>query len=92
MFSMLFNLLLAVVTVLLHFFFLFHVVFNSFFTISVVIENKKLKLALAFYTGAPITLANEAIETPPFLQIKQLIVKTIQQNNSQRQQHNYEVF
>ena len=42
--------------------------FNSFFVIPmVIIENAKLKLALADPTGAPITLANEAIETPPLV-------------------------
>ena len=39
--------------------------FNSFFTIPVVTENAKLKLALAIPTGAPITVANDAVETPP---------------------------
>ena len=33
----------------------------------VIIENAKLKLALANPTGAPITLANEAMETPPLV-------------------------
>ena len=30
-------------------------------------ENAKLKLAVANLTGAPITLGNEAIETPPLV-------------------------
>ena len=48
------------------FFFLFLVVFNSFFfTIPVEIENARLKLALAIPTGAPITVANDAIEMLP---------------------------
>ena len=60
--SMLFNLLLASITILLCFFFLFLVVFNSFFTNPVVIENARLQLALIIPTGAPITVANDAIE------------------------------
>ena len=60
-----FNLLLASITTLLCFFFLFHVVFNNFFTIPVVIENAKLKLAIAILAGAPITLANDAVDTFP---------------------------
>ena len=64
---MLFNLLLASITILLCFIFLFRVVFNSFFMIPVVTENAKLKLAFAIPTGAPITLTNEALDTPPFV-------------------------
>ena len=30
-------------------------------------ENVKLKLALAISTGAPITLANDAMEMPPLV-------------------------
>ena len=62
---MLFNLLLANVTILLCFFFLFHVVLNSFFTIPVKIENERLKLALVIPTGAPITVANDAMVKLP---------------------------
>ena len=62
---MLFNLLLASITILLCFFFLFLVVFNSFFMIPVEIENTRLKLALAIPTGAPITVVNDAIEMIP---------------------------
>ena len=43
--SMLFKLLLVRITVLLCFFVLFLVVFNSFFTNPVVIENARLQLA-----------------------------------------------
>ena len=63
--SLLFNLLLANITILLCFFFLFLVVFNSFFMIPVEIENTRLKLALAIPTGAPITVVNDAIEMIP---------------------------
>ena len=62
---MLFNLLLANVIILLCFFSLFLVVFNSFFTIPVENENGRLKLALAIPTGAPITVTNDAIEILP---------------------------
>ena len=43
---MLFNLLVASITILLCFFFLFCVVFNSFFIIPVNIENVRLKVYL----------------------------------------------
>ena len=56
---MLFNLLLASITILLCFFFLFLVVFNSFFTMPVEIKSARLKLALAM------TVANDAIEMLP---------------------------
>ena len=62
---MLFNFLLANRTILFCFFFLFLVVFNSFFTIAVQIKNGRLKLALAMPTDAPMTVANDAIETLP---------------------------
>ena len=63
--SMLFKLLLARITVLLCFFVLFLVVFNSFFTNPVVIENARLQLALIIPAGAPITVAKDAIEMLP---------------------------
>lgn len=47
-------------------FFLFRFVFNSFFTITAVIKNSKLKQKLAILKGASITLANEVIETSSF--------------------------
>ena len=47
------------------FFFLLRVVFNSFFTISVQIENARLKPALVISTGAPMTVENDAIEILP---------------------------
>ena len=62
---MLFNLLLANITILLCFFLLFLVVFNSFFTIPVQIENARLKLALTIPTGAPMAVANDAIQMLP---------------------------
>ena len=62
---MLFNLLLASITILLCFFFLFLIVFKNFFTNPDVIENVKLQLAPIIPAGAPITLANDAIEMLP---------------------------
>ena len=47
------------------FFFLFLVVFNSFFTIPIKIGNARLNLALAIPTGATVTVANDTIETLP---------------------------
>ena len=46
-------------------FFLFISFCNSFFIIPVEIENARLKLALVVPTGAPITVANDAIEMLP---------------------------
>ena len=72
---MLFNLLLANITILL-----FCVVFNSFFVIPVDIGNARLKVALANPTGAPITVANDAIETPSLVPDK--TIKDYQNNQS----------
>ena len=47
------------------FFFLFCIVFNNFSTIPVEIVNARLKRALAIPTGAPTTVANDAIEMLP---------------------------
>ena len=55
---------LASITVLLCFFSSFSY-FNNFFTIPVVKENIKLKLALAIPAGAPIVFAKEKIDAPP---------------------------
>ena len=62
---MLFNLLLASIPVLLCFFFLFLIVFKNCFTNPVVIENPRLQLALIIPTGAPIAVANDALEMLP---------------------------
>ena len=53
---MLFNLILPNITIFLR------VVFNSFFTVSVVI-----KFELAIPPGVQITVANEAIDIPPLV-------------------------
>ena len=62
---MLFNLLLVSITNLLCFFFLFLIVFKNFFTNPDVIENVKPQLAPIIPAGAPITVANDAIEMLP---------------------------
>ena len=43
---------------------------NNFLTIPVVREKIKVKLALAIPTGAPTTLVNEMIDTPPVVALK----------------------
>ena len=65
--SLLFDLLVANITILLCFFFLFHVVFNNFFKIPTEVENVRLKLALAIPTGAQITVVNNATEMLPLV-------------------------
>ena len=60
-----FNLLLASITILLCFFFLFLVVFKNLFTNPDVFENIKLKLTPVIPAGTPIILANDAVEILP---------------------------
>ena len=62
---MLFNLVLSSITILLCFFFLFLIVFNSFFTNLLLIENVRKQLAFIISAGAPITVANGTIEMLP---------------------------
>ena len=62
---MLSNLLLASITILWCFFFLFLTVFKNCFTNPDVIENVKPQLSPIISAGAPITVANDAIEMPP---------------------------
>ena len=62
---MLFNLLLANITILFCFFFLFLIVFKKFFTDPEVTEKVKLQPAPIIPAGAPITLAKDAIEILP---------------------------
>ena len=64
---MLFNLLLASITILLCFFFLFLVVFNSYFRIHVVIEHARLNLVCIIPAGAPVAVVNDAIEILPIV-------------------------
>ena len=51
--------------ILLWFFYLFGLVFNNFFITPVVIENAKLKLALAIPKDTLLTVANYAIDILP---------------------------
>ena len=50
--------------------FFFLVIFNNFLVIPVVREKSKVKLALAIPTGAPVTLENEIIDTPPVVALE----------------------
>ena len=63
---MLFNLLLAKMTILLFFFF-FLFAFNNFFTSPAHNENTRLRLALVIPIGAPIAVAKNIIEIPPLV-------------------------
>ena len=65
--SLLFNLLLANITILLCFFFLFLVAFNNFFTSPVHNENARLRFALVIPIGIPMTVASNAIEMLPLV-------------------------
>ena len=47
--------------------FLFLVAFNNFFANPVHNENSRLRLTLAIPIGTPITVAKDAIETPPLV-------------------------
>ena len=48
---------------------------SNFLIIPVVREKIKVKLALAIPTGAPTTLVNEQIDTPPVVALK--TIKTL---------------
>ena len=65
LFSILFNLLLASITIWLCFFFLFLIVLKSLLKNIDVTENVNLELAPIIPAGTPITLANDAIERVP---------------------------
>ena len=43
---------------------------NNFFTIPVVKEKNKIRLALAIPAGAPTILVNEIFDTPPLSALK----------------------
>ena len=79
MLSILFNLLLHNITVLLYFFFSFLAILNNFFTSPVDNENARLRVPLAIPTGAPITVANDAIEMLGLVALKTY------QNNQKKQ-------
>ena len=52
------------------FLFFFLVVLSNFFTIIVVREKIRVKLALAIPTGASTILVNEIIDTPPLVALR----------------------
>ena len=62
---MLFNLILASITILLCFFYLILIVFKNIFTNPDVIENGRPQLVPIITAGAPITVANDVIEMLP---------------------------
>ena len=61
----------------MHFLFYFLVIINNFLIIPVVREKIKVKLVLAIPTGAPITLVNEIIDTPPVVTLKIIKILSI---------------
>ena len=63
---MLFSLLLAIIKIL-SCFFLFLVVLNTFLVLPVAKDKIKVNIAPAIPTGAPTTLADEIIQTPPLV-------------------------
>ena len=67
---MLFSLLLAIKTTLLCLFFL--IVFKSFFSVPLLVEKTKSRLALAIPNWVPITVVNKKIETLTFALDKKL--------------------
>ena len=75
--SILFCLLLANISILSCFFFFFLVIFKKIFTIPVVRERIKAKLALGIPTNAPITLANEIIDTPLVVALKTIKILSV---------------
>ena len=75
--SILFNFLLASITILLCFFFFFLVICNNFYIIPVVKENTRVKIALANPAAIPITLVKEIILIPPLVADKTIKVLSI---------------
>ena len=72
------TLLLANIRILSCSFYFFLVISNNFFlTISVVRETIKVRLALAIPVGAPITLENEIIDTPPVVTLNTIKILSI---------------
>ena len=59
------------------FLFFFLVIFNNLFTIPVVKEKSKVKLAPAIPIGALITLVNEISDTSPVVALKTINVLSI---------------
>ena len=75
--SILLRLLLASIRILSYFFFFFLVIFDISFTIPVVKEKIKVKLALAIPTGAAIILVHEISNTAPFVALKTIKILSI---------------
>ena len=73
--SMLLSFTIASIRTLSCFFFL--VILSHFFTIPVVREKIKVKLALAIPTGAPTILVNEIIDTPLLVALKTIKILSI---------------
>ena len=69
---MLFGLLLADITILLCFYFLFRVVFNNLFSSPVDNKNVRLRLPLAIPNGVPVTVANDTIDMLPVFADKRM--------------------
>ena len=67
---MLLILLLTSIRILSCFLLLVLVVLSNILTIPVVREKIRVKLALAIHTGAPTTLVNEQIDSPPVVALK----------------------
>ena len=74
---MLLSLVLANIRILSCFFFLFLVVPGNFLMIPVVREKIKVKHVLAITTGAPTTLVNEQIDTPPVVALKTIKILSV---------------
>ena len=84
---MLFSLLLANITTLSRFFFLFFVMFSNVLYIPVVKEKIKVKLVPAVPTGPLTTLEQEIMQTPPLVELKTKFCLC-----NQKQQHIYLTF
>ena len=67
---MLLSLFLANMRILSNFFFFFLLYLVNVFTIPVVREKIRVKIALAIPTGAPARLINEQIDTPLVVALK----------------------
>ena len=67
---MLLSLLLANVRILSRFYFLFLAMLSNFLIIPVVKEKIRVKLTPAIPAGAPTTLTEEIIQTPPLVALK----------------------
>ena len=74
---MLLSSLIANIKILSCFFFFLLLIFSNFFTIPVVREKNKVRLALAIATGAPTIPVNEIIDTPPLVALKTIKVWSI---------------